>query len=178
LLEAQGPHEGADGPFGVGLGGLQDAVLARGGLDPLFRLGAGLLDEVVVGAQVQGAVVAVVDAGLLLIEARGEDLGLGQADGYRLALDPHVVLAYLREVDPGLDVARGNQRTFSPENRRSSAFSLPLSRVTSIDSVTRTVASWSSSLTPSTTTGASSFAPVSLPGAARGWAPPAQSRSG
>ncbi len=56
---------------------------------------------------VQGAEVAVVDAGLLLVEAGGENLGLGQAHGYGVALDADVIRADLGEVDPRLDLPRG-----------------------------------------------------------------------
>ncbi len=52
FLEAQGLDESADRIFGVRLGGVEDAVLEGGGLDTLLRRGAGLFDEVVVGAQV------------------------------------------------------------------------------------------------------------------------------
>jgi hypothetical protein len=50
-------------------GCVQNLVLARGVSDLLHRLQTGFFDEVVVGADVQGAEVAVVDAGLLLVEA-------------------------------------------------------------------------------------------------------------
>src|SRR5215210_8089697 len=104
LSETKGLDEGAHGPLRVRLGGVEDAVLAGGGLDLLLGRGAGHFDEVVVGAQVKGGVVAVVDPGLVLVKARGEYLGLGQPDGDGVVPDLHVVLAEVAEVNPGLDV--------------------------------------------------------------------------
>ena len=50
-------------------GCIQNLVLAGGVSDLLYRLQTSFFDEVVVRADVQGAEVAVIDAGLLLVEA-------------------------------------------------------------------------------------------------------------
>ena len=76
FVESKRGDEGADGIFRVLFCRIQDLVLAGGGFDLLHRPQTGLFDEVVVRTDVQGTQVAVVDAGLLLVEAGGEDLWL------------------------------------------------------------------------------------------------------
>src|SRR5829696_1997140 len=108
FLETQRGDEGADALFRVPLGGIQDTVLAGRGRDLLHRPKTRLLDEFVVRTEVQGAKVAIVEAGLLFVEAGGEDLGFRQIDGDGIIVNAHVVFVNVAEVDPRLDVAGGD----------------------------------------------------------------------
>src|SRR5829696_5515343 len=108
FLETQRGDEGADAIFRVPLGGIQDPVLAGRGRNLLYRPKTRLLDEVVVRTEVQGAEVAIVEAGLLFVEAGGEDLGFRQIDGDGVTLNAHVVFIDVADIEPPLYVARGD----------------------------------------------------------------------
>ena len=78
----------------------------------------------------------------------------------------HVVLLDVAEIHPRFDVPRGYYE-YLLAGEQTLQMSPPVSFVTGTDSVQRTVASWSSSLIPSTTTGPvvvrGGFSPRSVP---------------
>src|SRR5215212_5847663 len=102
FLETQRGDEGPDAIFRVPFDRIQDTVLAGRGRDFLHRPKTCLLDEVVVRTEVQGAEVAIVEAGLLFFEAGGEDLGFRQIDGDGVTVTANVVFVNVAEVDPRL----------------------------------------------------------------------------
>jgi hypothetical protein len=109
LMESEAVEQGGDAGLGVDAGFVEDAVCDCGLGDLLLRCLAYFGFQVRVGGYKQAGG-AGVDARVLVVEARGEDLRRGKMDTHGLARDGDVAGLELGHVDARDDFAVGDEK--------------------------------------------------------------------